>query len=118
MVPPTRSCLMTAGWWGTTGSTGPRSACLHSSAAQRLRRRRQAVGPVRATAQDRDRARDKLLRRERRSLSRHRRRTRGAVGARHWPLAVALLQRKIGHLEHDPEKWEPVFGKDRAQTKS
>jgi hypothetical protein len=21
-------------------------------------------------------------------------------------------------LEHDPEKWEPVFGKDHAQTKS
>jgi hypothetical protein len=20
-------------------------------------------------------------------------------------------------LEHDPEKWEPVFGKDHAQTK-
>jgi hypothetical protein len=22
------------------------------------------------------------------------------------------------HLEHDPEKWNPVFGKDHAQTKS
>jgi hypothetical protein len=21
-------------------------------------------------------------------------------------------------LEHDPEKWEPVFGKDHAQSKS
>jgi hypothetical protein len=21
-------------------------------------------------------------------------------------------------IEHDPEKWEPVFGKDHAQTKS
>jgi hypothetical protein len=21
-------------------------------------------------------------------------------------------------LEHDPEKWEPVFGKDHAQAKS
>jgi hypothetical protein len=21
-------------------------------------------------------------------------------------------------LEHDPEKWQPVFGKDHAQTKS
>jgi hypothetical protein len=21
------------------------------------------------------------------------------------------------HLEHDPEKWKPVFGKDHAQTK-
>jgi hypothetical protein len=21
-------------------------------------------------------------------------------------------------LEHDPEKWEPVFGKDHAQTRS
>jgi hypothetical protein len=21
-------------------------------------------------------------------------------------------------LEHDPEKWEPVFGQDHAQTKS
>ena len=24
----------------------------------------------------------------------------------------------VGLLEHDPEKWEPVFGKDHAQTKS
>src|SRR6201988_797048 len=23
-----------------------------------------------------------------------------------------------GRLEHDPEKWEPVFGKDHAQTTS
>jgi hypothetical protein len=23
----------------------------------------------------------------------------------------------IRRLEHDPEKWEPVFGKDHAQTK-
>jgi hypothetical protein len=22
-----------------------------------------------------------------------------------------------GMLEHDPEKWEPVFGKDHAQTR-
>jgi hypothetical protein len=24
---------------------------------------------------------------------------------------------KRGHLEHDPEKWTPVFRKDHAQTK-
>jgi hypothetical protein len=24
----------------------------------------------------------------------------------------------IGILKHDPEKWEPVFGKDHAQTKT
>ena len=24
----------------------------------------------------------------------------------------------IAWLEHDPEKWEPVFGKDHARTKS
>jgi hypothetical protein len=23
----------------------------------------------------------------------------------------------IAELEHDPEKWEPAFGKDHAQTK-
>jgi hypothetical protein len=27
-------------------------------------------------------------------------------------------QRVLRELEHDPEKWEPVFGKDHAQTKS
>ena len=27
-------------------------------------------------------------------------------------------ERDIDGLEHDPEKWEPVFGKDHAQTKS
>jgi hypothetical protein len=26
--------------------------------------------------------------------------------------------RSGARLEHDPEKWEPVFGKDHAQTKS
>jgi hypothetical protein len=30
-----------------------------------------------------------------------------------WPNAV----RAGAKLEHDPEKWEPVFGKDHAQTK-
>jgi len=25
---------------------------------------------------------------------------------------------RIATLEHDPEKWEPVFGKDHAQTKN
>jgi hypothetical protein len=24
----------------------------------------------------------------------------------------------LDFLEHDPEKWKPVFGKDHAQTKS
>ena len=24
---------------------------------------------------------------------------------------------EVRYLEHDPEKWEPVFGKDHAQTK-
>jgi hypothetical protein len=24
---------------------------------------------------------------------------------------------ETGSLAHDPEKWEPVFGKDHAQTK-
>src|ERR1700741_3454847 len=28
----------------------------------------------------------------------------------HWPV-------DRGMLEHDPEKWEPVFGKDHAQAK-
>jgi hypothetical protein len=26
-------------------------------------------------------------------------------------------ERQANELEHDPEKWEPVFGKDHAQTK-
>jgi hypothetical protein len=26
--------------------------------------------------------------------------------------------RPQGRLEHDPEKWGPVFGKDHAQSKS
>jgi hypothetical protein len=26
--------------------------------------------------------------------------------------------RQEQQLEHDPEKWKPVFGKDHAQTKS
>jgi hypothetical protein len=30
------------------------------------------------------------------------------------PVAVAHRQQL---LAHDPEKWEPVFGKDHAQTK-
>jgi hypothetical protein len=28
------------------------------------------------------------------------------------------MHNKKLRLEHDPEKWEPVFGKDHAQTKS
>jgi hypothetical protein len=35
--------------------------------------------------------------------------------ARHYPPATG---RNCRVLEHDPEKWEPVFGKDHAQTKS
>ena len=31
-----------------------------------------------------------------------------------WFVAVDLL---LGSLEHDPEKWEPVFRKDHAQTR-
>jgi hypothetical protein len=27
------------------------------------------------------------------------------------------LQSSVDGLEHDPEKWGPVFGKDHAQTK-
>jgi hypothetical protein len=30
-------------------------------------------------------------------------------------MVVPALRRR---LEHDPEKWMPVFGKDHAQTKS
>jgi hypothetical protein len=30
----------------------------------------------------------------------------------------AAIDPLIPALEHDPEKWEPVFGKDHAQTKS
>jgi hypothetical protein len=29
-----------------------------------------------------------------------------------------MLSGGVGELEHDPEKWEPIFGKDHAQTKS
>jgi hypothetical protein len=29
----------------------------------------------------------------------------------------AKLTNKMTALEHDPEKWKPVFGKDHAQTK-
>jgi hypothetical protein len=29
---------------------------------------------------------------------------------------MATIEGRI--FEHDPEKWEPVFGKDHAQTKS
>jgi hypothetical protein len=28
------------------------------------------------------------------------------------------LARLSGHLEHDPEKWKPVFGQDHAEIKS
>jgi hypothetical protein len=32
---------------------------------------------------------------------------------------LALSQKIVWRrLEHDPEKWKPVFGKDHAQTKS
>jgi hypothetical protein len=30
--------------------------------------------------------------------------------------ASPLKRRKSNGLEHDPEKWEPVFGKDHAPT--
>jgi hypothetical protein len=40
----------------------------------------------------------------------------------HWPLALVrqgLLAGTVGlcSLEHDPEKWKPVFRKDHALTK-
>ena len=42
--------------------------------------------------------------------ARHRRRDRAII---------AQAARAAGaRLEHDPEKWRPVFGKDHAQTKS
>jgi hypothetical protein len=28
-----------------------------------------------------------------------------------------MKARMFGRLEHDPEKWEPVFRKDHAQSK-
>jgi hypothetical protein len=31
---------------------------------------------------------------------------------------MAGLVPAIHVLEHDPEKWEPVFGKDHAQTRN
>jgi 3-(3-hydroxy-phenyl)propionate hydroxylase len=31
--------------------------------------------------------------------------------------AGKIAQARARALEHDPEKWEPVFGKDHAQTK-
>jgi hypothetical protein len=39
-----------------------------------------------------------------------------------WPgrnvnLELASAPAWSARLEHDPEKWEPVFGKDHAQTK-
>jgi hypothetical protein len=44
---------------------------------------------------------------------------------RHWPREyqvdvsskAGFAAIEIGELEHDPEKWEPVFRKDHAQTK-
>jgi hypothetical protein len=33
-------------------------------------------------------------------------------------MALCVRVTKSALLEHDPEKWDPVFGKDHAQTKS
>jgi hypothetical protein len=33
-------------------------------------------------------------------------------------LGAMLAQSTVARLEHDPEKWEPVFGKHHAQTKT
>jgi hypothetical protein len=32
-------------------------------------------------------------------------------------IAVTFVERCLARLEHDPEKWVPVFGKDHAPTK-
>ena len=33
-------------------------------------------------------------------------------------IALVDLDQRMSSLEHDPEKWKPVFRKDHAQTKS
>src|SRR5437879_4977942 len=33
-------------------------------------------------------------------------------------MLTARWQQEVGSLEHDPEKWIPVFGKDHAQSES
>ena len=63
---------------------------------------------------------DPKLARKQGCLCRHRRRRphpQARPGA--WPRAWGVRrQAEAGRgLEHDPEKWNPVFGKDHAQTK-
>ena len=44
----------------------------------------------------------------------------GTITEHHDALASDILSGdafRARDLEHDPEKWEPVFGKDHAQTK-
>src|SRR3990167_5763843 len=41
-------------------------------------------------------------------------RSRGRFGRR--VTSVRCVNERRRELEHDPEKWEPVFGKDHAQT--
>jgi hypothetical protein len=41
----------------------------------------------------------------------------GAGGAIEATTARAFAESGARSLEHDPEKWEPVFGKDHAQTR-
>jgi hypothetical protein len=39
-------------------------------------------------------------------------------GNRRRPIGFGIVRKPATNLEHDPEKWKPVFGKDHAQTKS
>nr|WP_292349321.1 glycine cleavage T C-terminal barrel domain-containing protein [Mesorhizobium sp.] len=39
------------------------------------------------------------------------------AGARHPRLTPRPRRQGDAAIEHDPEKWEPVFGKDHAQTR-
>jgi len=41
-----------------------------------------------------------------------------SAGAAISAVAVAFSPQARSWLVHDPEKWEPVFGKDHAQSKS
>jgi hypothetical protein len=43
--------------------------------------------------------------------------TGNAVDAAALAARAAQYLNEAERLEHDPEKWEPVFGKDHAQTK-
>jgi hypothetical protein len=36
----------------------------------------------------------------------------------HLNLPLTMQAGRCSELEHDPEKWEPVFGKDHAQTRN